>query len=45
MTSVHRALDSRAQLKLNDVADRFDLRRDVQLETRVISAVLDEDDG
>jgi cation diffusion facilitator CzcD-associated flavoprotein CzcO len=45
MTTVPRALDSRAQLKLSDVADRFDLRRDVQFETRVISAVLDEDDG
>src|SRR5579872_3696744 len=27
---------------LNHVADRFDLRRDIQLETRVVSAVYDE---
>src|SRR5215469_4594343 len=27
---------------LNHVADRFDLRRDIQLETRVVSAVWDE---
>jgi cyclohexanone monooxygenase len=30
---------------LNHVADRFDLRRDIQLETRVISAVFDEAAG
>ena len=28
---------------LNHVADRFDLRRDITLETRVVSAVFDED--
>jgi cation diffusion facilitator CzcD-associated flavoprotein CzcO len=28
---------------INHVADRFDLRRDIQLDTRVISAVLDEE--
>jgi cyclohexanone monooxygenase len=27
---------------LNHVADRFDLRRDIQLETRVVSAIFDE---
>jgi cation diffusion facilitator CzcD-associated flavoprotein CzcO len=30
---------------LNHVADRFDLRRDIQLETKVESAVYDEDEG
>jgi cyclohexanone monooxygenase len=30
---------------LNHVADRFDLRRDIQLETRVVSAVYDEAAG
>ena len=30
---------------LNHVADRFDLRRDIQLETRVVSAVFDEAAG
>ncbi len=30
---------------LNHVADRFDLRRDIQLETRVTSAVFDEGTG
>ena len=29
---------------LNHVADRFDLRRDIQLETRVTEAIFDEDD-
>jgi cation diffusion facilitator CzcD-associated flavoprotein CzcO len=30
---------------LNHVADRYDLRRDIQLNTRVLSAVLDEETG
>jgi cyclohexanone monooxygenase len=30
---------------LNHVADRFDLRRDIQTRTRVLSAVLDEEGG
>jgi cyclohexanone monooxygenase len=30
---------------INHVADRFDLRRDIQLETRVTEAVFDEDSG
>lgn len=30
---------------INHVADRFDLRRDVQLETRIEAAVYDEDDA
>lgn len=30
---------------LNHVADRFDLRRDIQFDTRVISATFDERDG
>jgi cyclohexanone monooxygenase len=30
---------------LNHVADRYDLRRDIALNTRVTAAVLDEDDG
>jgi len=30
---------------LNHVADRFDLRRDIQLETRVLAAVFDETTG
>jgi cyclohexanone monooxygenase len=29
---------------INHVADRFDLRRDIQFETRVVSAAFDEDD-
>ena len=29
----------------NHVADRFDLRRDIQLDTRVASAIFDENDG
>jgi cyclohexanone monooxygenase len=38
---------SQAELEAyaNHVADRFDLRRDIQLETRVTAAVFDEDDG
>ena len=30
---------------INHVADRFDLRRDVQLDTRIVSAVFDRDAG